>query len=76
MTIYIYSPKGEFTTSEERWVVVVQDVEPGSYLIDTHYSENEAGFRYGMAIRRQWQYTLFSEFPPEFKTYLLLLGVK
>lgn len=51
----------------------------GNYCVDTHFI-NSDDHRYGMWKRDSfekvyWEHIPFNEFPSEFKTHLLLLGI-
>ena len=73
MTIYIFTPEGEFKESKKLWVGVAEEEPEGSYMVDT--AHDILNYRYGRIRQKQWESHPFCTFPAEFKTILLLLGV-
>ena len=73
MTIYLFTPEGEFKESKKLWVDVAGEEPEGSYMLDS--SQKLGKFRYGRIRQKQWESKPLYTFPAEFKTILLLLGV-
>ena len=73
MTIYLFTPEGEFKESKKLLVNVAEEEPEGSYMVDT--AHGILAYRYGRIHQKQWESQPFYTFPAEFKTILLLLGV-
>ena len=71
---YWYSPNGEFGETEViYWEDAVAEIPDGAWVFDPGaYSSRE---QYGKLINHCWCPQLYDQYPNEFKTYLLLLGV-
>lgn len=76
MTLYVFTPSEEILTYEESWSTLYRNglLAEGSYVLDT--SDPAPEYRYGQVIKRQWNRIATVDFPPKFRTYLLLLGVQ
>lgn len=75
MTLHVFTPREEILTYEESWSTLCRNdlLAEGSYVLDTSGPAPE--YRYGQVIERGWNRTAPEDFPPKFRTYLLLLGV-
>ena len=75
--IYWMTPSGELCHENlPGWFEGNKVIPRSSWVFDPHIGERSESFKCGMKNDHgKWDYKSYADFPPEFKTYLLLLGV-
>lgn len=78
-TFYWMTPEGEFHCEvSDSWLVINQKIPNYSWVCDPEVVGGTEYERCGKRLKSftsLWRGGKYSDFPPEFKTYLLLMGV-
>lgn len=73
------TPEGEFHCEKnESWLIINSKIPNHSWVCDPEVDSDSEFHKCGVRhseFTSKWQGREYSEFPPEFKTYLLLMGV-